>query len=194
VLTGGAFVAQAGFSMVVSFLPIYLQQMGTTKDVALWSGLVFAVTSFTYALVAPLWGAVSDRVGKRTMLMRSGIGIAITYLLMAASHTHIQLFLARALMGLLSGFVPAATMLVASNTPEEHLGPALGAIQTAVAIGTISGPLIGGALNDHIAPRAIWIGGLLVGLTSSLGLFIYKSARKASLEAAAVVSPEMEQE
>lgn len=169
VMTAGVFLAQVGFSMVVSFLPFYLQEMGTTRDVAFWSGMVFSVTSFTYALVAPIWGALSDRFGKRSMLLRSGLGIAVSYLLMAASHTHLQLFAMRAVMGVLAGFVPAATMLVASNTPEDQLGVALGAVQTGVAVGTISGPLIGGLVSQIIGGRATFlVAAVIVGLTGVL--------------------------
>lgn len=147
-LAGGCFVAQIAFSVVVAFLPQYLVSLGLRTNQALWSGLVISVTSVTYAAMAPVWGALADRFGKRVMMVRSGLGIAVVYLLTGLAQDHLQVFFLRAVLGLLSGYIPSAIMLTASNTPEHQLGYALGIVQTAVSVGTIAGPLIGGAIAE----------------------------------------------
>lgn len=157
VLSTGVFIAAAAFSMVAAFLPIFLQDLGLKQGVSVWAGLIFSVTSFTSAIMAPIWGALADRYGKRLMLIRSGAGLAASYLLMGLAQDHIQLFLLRALAGVLSGFIPASIMLVATNTPEKNLPTALGAIQTASAVGSITGPLIGGALAQGFGLRGAFL-------------------------------------
>lgn len=157
VLSAGVFIAAAAFSMVAAFLPMFLQELGLKQGVSTWSGLIFSVTSFTSAIMAPIWGALADRYGKRLMLVRSGGGLAVSYLLMGLAQDHIQLFLLRALAGVLSGFIPASIMLVATNTPERRLPTALGAIQTASAVGAIMGPLIGGGLAQGFGLRGAFL-------------------------------------
>jgi DHA1 family multidrug resistance protein-like MFS transporter len=157
VLAGGCFVAQVAFSIVVAFLPQYLVALGLRTNRALWSGMVISVTSLTYAAVAPVWGALADRFGKRVMMLRSGLGIAAVYLLTGFARDHLQVFLLRAVMGLLSGYIPSAIMLTASNTPEGSLGFALGIVQTAVSVGMIAGPLLGGVIAELAGLRGAFL-------------------------------------
>ncbi|MGE5507405.1 MAG: MFS transporter [Chitinophagales bacterium] len=156
-LAVGCFVAQTAFSIVVAFLPQYLIALGLKENQGFWSGAAISVSSLTYALVAPLWGSLADRVGKRAMLVRSGVGIAICYALTGLAHSHVQVFLFRALMGLVSGYIPSATILTATNTPEEHLASSLGVLQTAVSIGTIAGPFVGGAVAEWVGYRGVFL-------------------------------------
>jgi DHA1 family multidrug resistance protein-like MFS transporter len=148
ILGGGCFVAQIAFSIVIAFLPQYLVSLGLRVNQGFWSGMAISVASLTYAAMAPVWGALADRFGKRVMMLRSGLGIAAVYLLTGLARDHLQVFFLRAIVGLLSGYIPSAIMLIACNTPEAHLGFALGAIQTAISLGTIVGPLVGGAVAE----------------------------------------------
>jgi DHA1 family multidrug resistance protein-like MFS transporter len=154
ILSMAVFLAAIAFSLYAPFLPMFLQELGLKENISGWSGLMQAANSLTYALMAPVWGMLADRHGKRVMFMRSGFGIALTYVLMAVSHNHYQVFAWRALNGLLSGFIPSAILLVATNTPEVHLGFALGIIQTANSIGTIMGPMIGGVSANLFGVRS----------------------------------------
>ncbi|MBE3574895.1 MAG: MFS transporter [Firmicutes bacterium] len=158
ILAAGVFIAQIAFSMVAAFLPIYLQQLGLHRGVSLWAGMTFSVTSLTAAVMAPVWGLLADRHGKRIMLVRAGGGLAVTYFFMGLAHSHVELFLWRAVSGILSGFIPASIMLAATNTPENRLASALGAIQTASAVGMITGPLVGGAMAQALGIRGAFIG------------------------------------
>ncbi|MGE5580877.1 MAG: MFS transporter [Bacillota bacterium] len=143
VMLATVFVGQASFTLVTPFLPFLLKSMAVTENLATWSGLAYSASSFTSALMAPIWGAVADKYGKRTQILRSGVGIALTYALYPFARTPLQFVCMRALTGFLSGFLPACTSLVATNTPEDKMGYALGLFQATNAAGTISGPLIG---------------------------------------------------
>lgn len=154
----GCFVVQASYTVVSPFLPIFVQQLGTATDVSLWSGLLFSASFLASAIMAPVWGSLSDRYGKRIMLVRAGFAIAATYALTALATNHVQVLWLRVANGALSGYIPAATMLVAANTPDDELGFALGVLQTTVAVGTITGPLFGGLMAEAFGVRGAFIG------------------------------------
>lgn len=156
-VSAGCFIVQASYTVVTPFLPIFVQQLGTAPDVSLWSGLLFSSSFLASAIMAPVWGSLSDRYGKRVMLVRAGFAIAATYALTAFATTHVQVLWLRVANGALSGYIPAATMLIAANTPDEELGFALGVVQTTVAVGTITGPLFGGLVAHAFGIRGAFI-------------------------------------
>ncbi|HHY08449.1 MAG TPA: multidrug efflux MFS transporter [Corynebacteriales bacterium] len=100
----GVFIAQVAFSAVTPFLPSYLLQLGLKSHVSLWSGMVFSINYLTFGIMAPIWGSVSDRSGKKLMMLRAGIGMTITYSLMAFAKNPLQLLLIRGLNGMISGW------------------------------------------------------------------------------------------
>lgn len=153
VVAVGVFIASMGFSIVAPFLPAPVEAVGVTSRTAFWSGLVLAVNFVTSSLMAPVWGSVADQVGKRPMMVRAGLGISLTYLFMARARSVWELLLWRAVNGLISGYIPAANVLVATNTPDAFLGRALGLVQAASAAGAISGPLVGGIAAQLVGPR-----------------------------------------
>ncbi len=139
----GCALIQAGDIIIASFLPILISDLGTATNAAFWSGAAFSVAALTAAIMAPVWGSLSDRYGKRIMLIRSGIVLTVTYGLMGLARSHVDILLLKAVSGALSGYIPAATMLVATTTPNENLGFAMGLLQTTMAIGTVAGPVLG---------------------------------------------------
>lgn len=151
----GVFFACASYTMVVPFLPVYLMHdlHVTDDDVNFWSGLVYSVTFLGAAVMAPYWGARADRVGQRKMAIRAGLGLAMTYWLAGISQSAMQLLIVRAVTGLISGFVPASMSLVSSTLPERRMGWGMGLMQTAVASGSILGPLLGGYLSSWFGMR-----------------------------------------
>lgn len=153
VVAAGVFVAAMGFSIVVPFLPALVAEVGVSSRTAFWSGVIFAVNFLTSSLMAPVWGSIADQVGKRPMMVRAGLGIAITYFFMAYARSVWELLVWRAINGLLAGYIPAANVLVATNTPDSHLGRALGLLQAVAAAGTITGPLVGGVVAEVLGPR-----------------------------------------
>jgi DHA1 family multidrug resistance protein-like MFS transporter len=165
------FVAVAGFSVVMPFLPYYVQDLGITKfhEVELWSGVLFATQAVTMTIFAPIWGSLADRYGRKLMVQRAMFGGAVVISLMGCVQDVWQLAALRAVQGILTGTVSAATTLVASSAPRERSGYALGLLQMAVWTGASVGPLLGGLVADAWGYRAaFWVtGGLLfvAGLT-----------------------------
>lgn len=145
-------------SCVTPFLPLYLQEMGLTDhdEVLLWSSLIYGANLLTAFLFAPIWGKVADQHGRKLMLIRSGLGMAITISLMGVASGPIHLLLLRLLNGVLSGFSPAAIALTATSTPKEKSGYALGILHSGSVAGTICGPLLGGLLADQFGFRAVF--------------------------------------
>ncbi|MDR7314429.1 MFS transporter [Brevibacillus nitrificans] len=158
ILYVGQFLAMASMSCVTPFLPLYLQEMGLTDhdEVLLWSSLIYGANLLTAFLFAPIWGKVADQHGRKLMLIRSGLGMAITISLMGVASGPIHLLLLRLLNGVLSGFSPAAIALTATNTPKEKSGYALGILHSGSVAGTICGPLLGGLLADQFGFRAVF--------------------------------------
>jgi DHA1 family multidrug resistance protein-like MFS transporter len=152
------FIAMMGMSLVVPFLPFYIQTLGVTSpdDVARWSGYVFSGPFFISFFLTPIWGLLGDRYGRRIMVVRAVFGLAISQALIGLSQNVEMLFLFRMLQGALSGFIAAALALVSSTTPREHTGYALGLLQTASASGGVIGPLVGGSLADTFGYRPLF--------------------------------------
>lgn len=149
----GVFLAQVAFSLVIPFLPMFLRELGVRDGTSLWSGLAYSVTFLAAGVMAPVWGSLADRYGKRPMIVRAGVGMAATYLLMALVGDPVQLVMVRLLNGLVSGFIPAAVMLVCCTCPEEQLAFSLGVVQAIGAAGGITGPLLGGLLAELVGIR-----------------------------------------
>ena len=171
VIWAAELTAIAGFAVMGSFLPYYVQDLGVTEPnaVRLWSGAVFAAHAVTMTIFAPIWGALADRYGRKLMVERAMFGGAVVLTLMGFVQNVQQLILLRAVQGALTGTVTAAMALVASTAPRERSGYALGLLQMAVWSGASVGPMIGGLVADTWGYRAtFWVTGSLLfvaGLT-----------------------------
>ncbi|MDR9891021.1 multidrug efflux MFS transporter [Pseudenterobacter timonensis] len=178
----GCFFTGLAISQILPFLPLYVSQLGVTSHEALsmWSGLTFSITFLVSAIVSPMWGSLADRKGRKLMLLRASLGMAIAILLQAFATNVWQLFLLRGLMGLTSGYIPNAMALVASQVPRERSGWAISTLSTAQITGVIGGPLMGGFLADHVGLRAVFfITAMLLVVSFLVTLFLIKEgARK----------------
>lgn len=173
----GCFFTGLAISQILPFLPLYISQLGVTSREALsmWSGLTFSVTFLISAIVSPMWGSLADRKGRKLMLLRASLGMAIAILLQAFATNVWQLFLLRGVMGLTSGYIPNAMALVASQVPRERSGWALSTLSTAQISGVIGGPLMGGFIADHIGLRAVFcITAALLVVSFLVTLFLIK--------------------
>ncbi|HSL93364.1 MAG TPA: MFS transporter, partial [Bacillota bacterium] len=151
VLWVGTFIAGMSFSLVMPFLPQLLEEVGVAAEgLAFWSGLAFSVSFIVSAVMAPIWGSLADKYGRKVMIIRSGFGMALVYLLMSFATNLWQVIALRMLNGFVSGFIPASTALMACSTPDENLGPSLGILQTGGAFGNIMGPLLGGVMSYYL--------------------------------------------
>ncbi|MEN6411579.1 MAG: MFS transporter [Veillonellales bacterium] len=154
----GCILSSASYTMIIPFLPLYLLDLGAAEqDVTVWSGLVFSITFFVCALLAPYWGRRADKKGKRRMVIRAGFCLAIVYFLGSLVRNPLELFIVRLLQGFAAGFVPASMAIVASSVPEDKMGFSLGIMQTSMLTGGIIGPLFGGVLSHVFGIRASFV-------------------------------------
>jgi MFS family permease len=158
-----------GFSFAFPFLPLFLRELGihNPSELALWTGVAAGASGFSLAVMSPVWGALADRYGRRSMLIRAMVGGAITVGLMGFARGPIDLVVLRFLQGASSGTLAAATALVATGTPRQRVGWALGVLTSSVAIGSALGPLVGGLAASFVGVRAIfWAGGVLLAVAT----------------------------
>lgn len=183
----GCFFTGLAISQILPFLPLYVAQLGVTSHEALsmWSGLTFSVTFLISAIVSPMWGSLADRKGRKLMLLRASLGMAVAILLQAFATNVWQLFFLRAVMGLTSGYIPNAMALVASQVPRERSGWAISTLSTAQISGVIGGPLMGGFLADHVGLRAVFfITALLLIVSFLVTLFLIKEGGRPAVSKA----------
>ena len=176
------FLAMVGMSSIVPFLPLFIRELGITsiEETSKWSGLVFAGPFFVSLFLSSVWGNLGDKYGRKIMTIRATFGLAIAQVLIGFSQDINQLFIARMLQGGLSGFLPAAMALIASNTPEEKTGYALGILQSSTAAGTVLGPLLGGVIADFLSFRAVFF--VVAGLLAIVGVAIILFVKEDKLE------------
>src|SRR5919201_1021533 len=131
----------AGFGLALPF-----QQLGVTDapSVAWWTGVMSAASGFTMAAATPIWGAVGDRFGWKTMLVRAIVGGGLVLVAMGLVGSVGQLLALRFLQGAFSGTVAAAATLVATIAPREETGYAVGVVSASIQVGNFVGPLLGG--------------------------------------------------
>lgn len=147
------------------FLPLFIEHLGV-RDVAgieRWSGIAFGSTFLLAAIFSPIWGRLADTHGRKLMLMRASLGMAIIMALMGFSQNIYQLVGLRLIMGAVSGYVSTSIALIAIQTPKTHSGWALGTLSTAPMGGVLLGPLLGGVLAELIGIRHIfWVTGVFL--------------------------------
>jgi DHA1 family multidrug resistance protein-like MFS transporter len=139
-----------GFSFALPFMPLYIQEMGITdpESLRLWSGLLMAGSGVSMAIMTPIWGSLSDRLGRKPMTLRANLGGAVVLFAMGLVRSPELLLVLRIAQGALTGTIIANLTLVVSNTPDRRIGFAIGIMNTAVFTGNAVGPLVGGYLAD----------------------------------------------
>lgn len=172
----GCFFTGASFSLVMPFLPVFIEELGTPKNqVELFSGLALSVTAFSAAIFSPIWGNLADRKGRKLMMIRAGAGMTITMGSLAFVPNVYFLLLMRFLTGVLSGYIPNATAMIASQAPREKSGWALGTLATGATAGTLVGPSLGGALAQTVGLQNVFIiTGAILLITTILTVFLVK--------------------
>lgn len=166
----------ASISLVMPFIPVYVEQLGTPKSqVELFSGLAISVTAFAAAIVAPIWGNLADRKGRKIMMIRAAAGMTITMGALAFVPNVYWLLIMRFMNGILSGYIPNATAMIASQAPKEKNGWALGTLSTGAIAGTLIAPSIGGALAQWFGMENVFIiTGVILFITTLLTIFLVK--------------------
>ena len=184
----GSFTTIVAMTLLLPFLPIYVEQLGVSDRAAIaqWSGVAYGATFFAAALVAPLWGRLADRYGRKLMLMRASLGMAVAMSLIGMAHNVWELVGLRLFAGFAGGYASGSTILVATQTPKARSGWALGMLTSGIMAGNLVGPLIGGALPPLIGIRGtFWLAGGVIFLTFiATTVFIKEDKQPASTKKA----------
>lgn len=175
------FLTMVGMNLVIPFLPFYIRELGITNEQAVtrWSGIVFAGPFLLSFFMTPFWGNLGDRYGRKLMVVRAILGLALSQFLIAFAPNVQFLLFFRIIQGSISGFIPSALALVSSTTPKEKCGYAIGFLQSSTAAGTVIGPLLGGLLADVLAYRTIFL--VTASLCLIAGVIIIKVVKEGPL-------------
>lgn len=144
----GQFVNTAGLMMLVPIMPFYLNQIGTsgTAETQTWAGVAIAAPALALAVATPLWGKLGDRIGRKWMVVRALLGLAVAMVIMATAVAPLALVAGRLLQGFLGGVVEAAAAFAGSTGSNKKRGSSLGKSFSATAAGALAGPIAGGLL------------------------------------------------
>ncbi|MCR5440165.1 MAG: MFS transporter [Selenomonas sp.] len=150
-----SFIVSIGMSQMAPILPLYIAELGVDNpaDVARWAGIVFGCNFISLAIFSPIWGRLSDRFGRKPMILRASGWLGLIMIGMGFAQSVWHLVILRLLQGCLSGFQAAVIPLLAQETPKEHSGWAMGMFFTAQVSGGLMGPVFGGWLSETIGFR-----------------------------------------
>ena len=188
-LTIGVFIVSMSLSEVTPFLSLYIASFGNYSkgELGFYSAIAYSSTFFAMAISSPLWGKLSDRSGRRLMLIRAALGMFIAFTLMGFATNIWELTVLRLFQGFFGGYVSNANALIAANTPKENVGRAMGIIVTGSTSGGFLGPLIGGVFASIFSLRDTFFitgSGLLIVLIITI-IFIkedFKPRKKEEME------------
>lgn len=184
----GSFSTVFAMTLMLPFLPLYVEELGVHGHSAVvqWSGVAFSATFITAGLIAPVWGKLGDRYGRKSMLVRASLGMAITVSLMGLVTNIWQLVGLRLLVGLAGGYSSGATILIAVQAPRERAAWALGIVSSGVMAGNLVGPLAGGWLPGLIGIRSTFFcAGALILLAFIMTLTLIREEVQPNTDAAA---------
>lgn len=199
VLWFGTFMAGIGFSLVMPFMSLYIDTLGDFSPHALnlWSGLAFSATFLVTTIISPWWGRLADQKGRKIMLLRASLGMAVVLASMGLVTNVYQLVGLRLLQGVFSGYISNATALVATGTPKERSGQVLGTLATGSVTGQLLGPLVGGIIASAFGYRlTFFITGSILFLVFLLSLiFVHEEftpIKKTDLQPASKILKELQ--
>jgi MFS transporter, DHA1 family, tetracycline resistance protein len=169
------FVDLIGFGMIIPILPLYAKNFQAAE----WQiGLLLGCYSFMQFLASPVLGYISDRIGRKPVLLVSLIGSAIGYAVMASAASLTMLFIARIIAGICGASVGTAAAYIADITPPENRSRRMGLIGAAFGVGFVLGPAIGGILSQFWTKGPFWFGAGLAFLNAIAVLLILPEPEK----------------
>jgi multidrug resistance protein len=134
-----------GFGIIIPILPYYAKTFGASGTTLGWLMTAYSLMQF---LVAPIWGSLSDRFGRRPILLMSILGSCISLTMLGFAQSLIWLFIARLLAGLFGANISTAYAYIADSTDEQNRAKGMGIIGASFGLGFILGPAIGGVLSQ----------------------------------------------
>ena len=158
-VTAASFMGYTGFTLVMPFLPLFIGQLGVTDvgRIAMWTGVSLGITPALTAILAPAWGRLGDRYGRKIMVERSLISFVVLFAAMYYVTRAWQVLAIRAVQGLFAGYGSLSVAMAAESAPRERMPSAIGLVQTAQRIGPGVGPLIGGVLAGVLSLRRAFL-------------------------------------
>lgn len=175
----GLFVAGIGMSQIAPVLPLYIQHLGVhnSSSIAQLSGIAFGVTYIISAIFSPIWGHIADKYGRKPMILRASLGMALVIGCMGFAPNVYVLIGLRLLQGAITGYSTACTALIATQTDKEHAGYALGTLSTGNIAGSLLGPIIGGLIEENLGFQPVFFitGALLLIAFILTALFVKES-------------------
>ncbi|HSG16480.1 MAG TPA: MFS transporter [Anaerolineae bacterium] len=152
-------VVMLGYGMVIPIIPFYVEEMGAG---GMELGLLVACYALMRLIFGPMWGSLSDRVGRKPVLMVGVFGYAITMFFFGLATQLWMLFVARIVSGLLSSATSPTTLAyISDSTTEEDRGGGMGILGAAIGLGTILGPGLGGCLSGDSLARPFFLAAAL---------------------------------
>jgi DHA1 family multidrug resistance protein-like MFS transporter len=144
-----------GFTVSMPFLPLYIRQLGVTDvgEISVWTGISLAITPGLTAVLAPVWGRLGDRYGRKIMVERSLISFTVMMAAMAYVTRPWHVLALRAVQGLFAGYGSLSVAMAAESAPRERMPNAIGLVQTAQRLGPGVGPVVGGILAGLVGLR-----------------------------------------
>ncbi|MDB5055259.1 MAG: arabinose efflux permease family protein [Bacilli bacterium] len=175
----GIFVTGVGLSQIAPVLPLFIKHLGVDNKALIvqFSGIAFGITYIISAIFSPIWGYAADKFGRKPMLLRASLGMAVVIGCMGfASNVYVLIGL-RLLQGVITGYSTACTTLIATQTDKEHAGYALGTLSTAGIAGSLLGPTIGGFIAENFGLQNVFFitGAMLLIAFITTALFVKES-------------------
>ncbi|KAA9026209.1 MFS transporter [Niallia endozanthoxylica] len=168
------FLVMVGFGIIIPVMPFYAENIGASP---LELGWLMAVYSLMQLIFAPVWGRVSDRIGRKPVIMIGISGLALSFILMGLSSALWMLFAARVIGGILSAAnMPTVMAYVADITSAEDRGKGMGVVGAATGLGFVFGPALGGVFSKMSLSIPFYIAGILSLFTFFLVLFLLKES------------------
>jgi len=158
-VTAASFMGYTGFTLVMPFLPLFIGQLGVADvgRVAMWTGLSLGVTPALTAVLAPAWGRLGDRYGRKIMVERSMASFVVLMAAMAYVSRAWHVLALRAVQGLFAGYGSLSVAMAAESAPRDRMPNAIGLVQTAQRLGPAVGPVIGGVLAGLVGLRRAFL-------------------------------------
>ncbi len=172
---GIVFIDLVGFGIMIPILPLYAQQFGATP---LTIGLLLASYSLMQFIFSPILGRLSDRFGRRPILLLSILGSSAAFLMMGLAHTLWFLFLARILDGVTGGNISTVQAYIADVTEAKDRSKGMGLIGAAFGLGFIFGPAIGGVMSHFSMSAPFYFAAALAALNSVAVYFFLPESLK----------------
>jgi DHA1 family multidrug resistance protein-like MFS transporter len=169
----------SGFGFAFPFMPFFIQEIGITdpEELRFWTGVLASAPALSMAVMAPIWGLIADRIGKKIMMLRAMFfGTLIIFALSLAQNVT-TVFVLRIAQGLFTGTATASAALIATGTPRDRLGYALGLLSSSNFIGISIGPLLGGIVSEWVGYRASFtVGAAVLAIGFILVLVLIREA------------------